>query len=72
MRLAFVVENFQFFRLRLRGTPHFDTSKFYQILSFLYMYLPLQFHVSSLNKKKFEFWRARLGGNPHHGTPNFC
>ena len=51
-RLASVVKKFELCRLRLRETPHFSISKFCQILSFLYIYLPEKFHVSSLKGEK--------------------
>ena len=72
--LVCVVKKFEFWWPCFKGIPHFGTSKFCQISSFLYIYLPQQFRESSLKVTKFEFWRACLGGGgqPHRGTPNFC
>ena len=39
MCLARVVKKFEFFRPRLKETPHFGAPKFCQILPFLYIYV---------------------------------
>ena len=52
MRLACVVKKCEFWQHHLKGIPHFGTTKFCQILSFLYDYLPKKFHVTSVKGLK--------------------
>ena len=46
MCLACLVEKFEFCWSRLRGAPHFDTSKLCEILAFFYSHLPQKFYVN--------------------------
>ena len=48
MCLTCVVKKCEFWLHRLRGIHDFGTPKFCQILSFLYIYLPKKFHVTSV------------------------
>ena len=50
MCLAYTIKKFEFWRPRLRGTPHWSTPKFCQILSLLHIYLFRKFHQFSVSR----------------------